>query len=59
MTAVDGGTGLNVIPSSVTVKGTMRTFSTMVAARLQRRMEEVTLQCCFLCVIVAEALHNS
>jgi metal-dependent amidase/aminoacylase/carboxypeptidase family protein len=58
VTAVDGGTGLNVIPSSVTVKGTMRTFSAMVAARLQRRMDEVTPHCCFLCVIVVEALHN-
>lgn len=43
MTAVDGGAGLNVIPSSVTMKGTMRTFNAMTATRLQRRMKEVLL----------------
>ena len=41
MTAVDGGTAFNVIPSSVTMKGSMRTFSIATKTKLQRRMEEV------------------
>ncbi|KAG0557559.1 hypothetical protein KC19_11G140200 [Ceratodon purpureus] len=44
VTAVDGGAGLNVIPSSVTMKGTMRTFNAMTATRLQRRMKEIVVQ---------------
>jgi hypothetical protein len=39
-----------VIPSSVTMKGPMRTFSATTAARLQRRMEEVHRTVAFLLV---------
>lgn len=52
VTAVDGGTGFNVIPSSVTLKGTMRTFNAMTKAKLQRRMEEVHRTVAFLCSCV-------
>jgi len=43
VTAIYGGAGLNVIPSVVKMKGTMRAFTLDTVTRLRRRLEEVHL----------------
>ena len=41
VTSVHGGTAFNIIPESVELKGTLRTFDAETRARLKRRIHEV------------------